>query len=292
MSRVAVIGTGRMGSAMARRLAAEGHAVALYNRTAARAEALAGEIGAQVAAEPAEAVAGAEVALTMLADGRAVEEAYRQPHGILEGVHAGCVLLECSTAEPQVSQALAPAVAERGAALVDAPVSGSVVLAESGRLTIMAGGDAAALEHARPVLDSLAARVFHMGGVGTGAAMKLAVNSVVFALDVALAEALVLAERAGIRRELAYDVFEASAVGAPLVGYKRVHFVDPDNAPVGFSLELAGKDMSLIGALADSVGLSMIQARLNHQLIDEAARTQGAQRDFALVAGHVRDGHQ
>jgi 3-hydroxyisobutyrate dehydrogenase-like beta-hydroxyacid dehydrogenase len=290
--RVAVLGTGRMGSAMARSLVAGGHAVRLYNRTPARAESLAAEIGAEVAVTPADAVAGAEVGLTMLADDAAVEQTYRQPDGVLEGIRAGTVLLEMSTVEPQLSQTLAPEVAMRGGALLDAPVSGSVALAQAGKLTIMAGGDTEALERVRPVLDSLAARVFHIGPVGTGAAMKLAVNSIVFALDIAVAEGLVLAERAGIERARAYDVFEASAIGAPLVSYKRAHFVDPDEAPVGFSLELAGKDLRLIEALAESVGLQLPQLALNRRQIDAAARTQGGERDFALVAGHLRGGGQ
>lgn len=289
MTSVAVLGTGRMGSAMARRLAGQGHQLVIYNRTADRARALAEELGATFAETPAAAVDQVEVALTMLADGPAVNETYRQPGGVLEGVRHGSVLLEMGTAEPQLSQSLAPEVEARGGALVDAPVSGSVALIEQGKLTIMAGGDESALERARPVTDALAARVFHLGPVGTGAAMKLAVNSVVFALDVAVAEALVLAERAGIAREKAYDVFEASAIGAPLVAYKRSHFVEPDSAPVGFSLELAAKDLRLIHALAEAVGLELAQARLNLELIRDAARSQGGERDFALVAGHLRD---
>jgi len=288
LTTVAVLGTGRMGSAMARSLAGGGHSLVLYNRTPERARALADELGATVAVTPRDAVAGAEVGLTMLADGRAVEDTYRQPGGVLEGVHDGLVMLEMSTAEPHVARSLAPEVSARGGALLDAPVSGSVTLAESGKLTIMAGGDAAALEKARPVLDALAGRVFHLGPVGTGAAMKLAVNAVIFALDVALSEALVLAERAGIDRARAYDVLEASAAGAPFVGYKRQAFLDPDGAPTAFSLDLAAKDLRLIAALAEAVRLPVAQARTNLELIDASARTQGAERDFALVARHLR----
>lgn len=288
MTDVAVLGTGRMGSAMARSLARNGHRLVLYNRTSERARELAAEVGAAVVATPAEAVADVEVALTMLADGPAIEQMYRQSDGVLAGVHAGLVLLEMSTAEPHVARSLEPEVSARGGALLDAPVSGSVALAEAGKLTIMAGGDEAALERARPVLDALAGRVFHLGPIGTGAAMKLAVNAVIFALDVALAEALVLAERAGIERGRAYEVLEASAAGAPFVGYKRQAFLEPDAAPTAFSLDLAAKDLRLITALADGVGLPVAQARTNLELIDAAASSQGGARDFALVAGHLR----
>lgn len=288
MTTVAVLGTGRMGSAMARALARAGHDLVLYNRTPDRARELTAELGARLADSAADAVGGAEVGLTMLSDGDAVDELYRRSGGILEGCHDGLVLLEMSTVEPERSRVLAPQVAARGGSLLDAPVSGSVSLAEQGKLTVMAGGDADALERARPVLDALAGRVFHLGAVGSGAAMKLAVNAVIFGLDVALSEAIVLAERAGIDRAAAYDVLAASAVGAPFVGYKRDAFLAPDSTPTAFSLELAAKDLRLITGFAGAVGLPMPQAEANLALIGEAAETVGPERDFALVAAHLR----
>jgi 3-hydroxyisobutyrate dehydrogenase/2-hydroxy-3-oxopropionate reductase len=224
----------------------------------------------------------------MLADGAAVDAVYRADGGVLDGVHDGLVLLDMSTVEPQVSRALAPEVAARGGTLLDAPVSGSTALADAGQLTLMIGGDAAALERVRPVVEALATRVFHLGPVGTGAAMKLAVNAVVFGLDVALSEALVLAERAGVGRVQAWDVFQASAVGAPFVGYKRANFVEPESAPTLFSLDLAAKDLALITALGEAVGVPVAQARTNLDLMRRSAATQGGERDFALVAAHLR----
>ncbi len=288
MTTVAVLGTGRMGSAMARALSRAGHELVLWNRTAAPARSLADDLGARVAAEPAEAVGGAQVALTMLADRGAVEETYQRPGGVLDGVAAGTVLLEMSTVEPEVSRALEPEVSARGAALLDAPVSGSVSLAEQGKLTIMVGGDPGAIARARPVLDALAGRVFHVGPVGGGAAMKLAVNAVIFGLDVALSEAIVLAERSGVERAAAWDVFEASAAGAPFVTYKRGAFLEPEGAPTAFSLDLAAKDLRLIAALGDAAEVPLAQAATNLRLIRDAAGTQGPDRDFALVAEHLR----
>jgi 3-hydroxyisobutyrate dehydrogenase/2-hydroxy-3-oxopropionate reductase len=167
-------------------------------------------------------------------------------------------------------------------------VSGSVTLAESGKLTVMVGGDADALERARPVLDALAGRVFHLGPIGNGAAMKLAVNAVIFGLDVALAEALVMAERAGVDRAAAWDVFEASAIGAPFVGYKRAAFLDPATTPVAFALDLAAKDLGLIADLAEETGVPAQQARTNLEVIRAAAGSVGGERDFADVAEHLR----
>jgi 3-hydroxyisobutyrate dehydrogenase/2-hydroxy-3-oxopropionate reductase len=288
MVAVAVLGTGRMGSAMARSLARNGHDVILWNRTPAAAQELAGELAARVATEARAAVGDSDVALSMLADRSAVETVYRGQGGVLDGVHEGVVLLDMSTVEPEVAQGLAPEVERRGGRLLDAPVSGSVSLAEQGKLTVMVGGDAGALERARPVLDALAARVFHLGPTGAGAAMKLAVNAVIFALDVALSEALVLAERAGVDREAAYDVLQASAVGAPFVGYKREAFLHPEAAPTAFSLDLAAKDLGLITALAAATGVPVAQAWTNLAVISEAAASQGGERDFALVAKHLR----
>ncbi len=290
MTTVAVLGTGRMGSAMARALARAGHDIVLWNRTAAAASALATELGARAAPDARTAIAGVDVALTMLADRTAVETTFRSDTGILAGVHSGTVLLEMSTVEPDVSRTLEPEVRSAGGALLDAPVSGSVTLAEQGTLTVMAGGDADALDRARPVLDALAARVFHMGPVGTGAAMKLAVNAVIFGLDVALSEALVLAERAGVDRAAAYDVLQASAVGAPFVGYKRAAFLEPDVTATAFSLELAAKDLGLITSYAEALGVPVAQARTNARLIAEAAASQGPERDFSQVASHLRKG--
>ncbi len=152
----------------------------------------------------------------------------------------------------------------------------------------MVGGDEADLERARPVLGSIGSTIFHLGPLGTGAAMKLAVNTVIFGLNEALAEALVLAEAAGIRRDLAYDVLAASAVGAPYVGYKRAAFLEPDDTPVAFALDLAAKDLRLIAELAAAIDRDLPQAALNLSVIEAAAAAAGGDRDFSAVAGHLR----
>ncbi len=290
MTTVAVLGLGRMGSAMARALAASGDGgdLVLHNRTPDRAHELAAELGARVAGTPAEAAAEADVAISMLADGAAVASVWDGPDGLLAGAHAGGVLVDMSTVPPDTLPPFAQRAAAAGAGVLDAPVSGSVALAESGKLTIMAGGELGALERARPVLDRLSQKVFHMGALGSGHAMKLAVNGVIFAINNAVSEALVLAERAGIAREDAYEVIASGAAGAPFVGYKREAFIGPDTAPVAFSLDLAGKDLELITALADALGVPMPLAVVSRDVIGEAARAVGGERDFSAVAVHLR----
>jgi len=288
MTTVAIVGTGRMGSAMARALTLAGHDVVVQNRSPERAATLATEIGAQSMTTPAEAAAAADVTITMLADDAAVRTVFDGPDGLVAGAHPGAVLVDMSTVLPDTIRSVAEAVRATGAGILDAPVSGSVGLAETGGLTVMVGGDAADLDRARPALESLAKMIFHVGPLGAGAVMKLAVNTVIFGLNGALAEGLVLAEAAGVDRSLAYDVLAASAVGAPFVAYKRAAFLEPDDTPVAFALELAAKDLRLISAMADSVGQPLPQTGTNLELIRSAAAGGRADRDFATVANELR----
>jgi len=230
------------------------------------------------------------VVISMVADGAAVEALYRGPDGVLAGIRPGAVAIDSSTVPPSVSRGLAAEVRARDADILDAPVSGSVTLAEGGKLTILVGGEAQTVERVRPVLDQLAGRVFHMGPLGSGAVIKLAVNAIIFGLNQSVAEALVLAERAGVDRATAYEVFMASAIGAPFVQYKRDAFVSPEAAPVAFALDLAAKDLGLIGSLADEVGAAMPQARVDLDTIQAAIAglPQGGGSDLAAVAEHLR----
>jgi 3-hydroxyisobutyrate dehydrogenase-like beta-hydroxyacid dehydrogenase len=288
MTAVALLGTGRMGSAMARTLARAGIQPVLYNRTAERAETLARELGTRTAGTAAEAAAAADVTLSMVADEDAVEELYRGDDGLIAGLREGSVAVDLSTVPPSSIRALEQAVRARGAGILDAPVSGSVMTADSGQLTLMVGGEARDLERARPALEPLAKAIFHVGPLGSGAAMKLAVNAVIFGLNNALSEALVLAERAGVDRAVAYEVLAASAVGAPFVQYKRAAFLEPETTPTAFALELAEKDLRLITTLARDLGVPMAQAQTNIELIRAAGRDRAGD-DFASVAVHLRE---
>ena len=133
-------------------------------------------------------------------------------------------------------------------------------------------------------------RVFHLGALGNGAAMKLAVNTLIFGLNQAVAEGLVIAERAGIDRSLAYDVLAASAAGAPYVEYKRKAFLDPEGTPPVFSIALAEKDLNLITAFAERLEVPVPQAHVNRDVLREAMADGRAGADFADVAVHLRGG--
>jgi 3-hydroxyisobutyrate dehydrogenase-like beta-hydroxyacid dehydrogenase len=286
--RVAVLGIGHMGSAMARRLAQQGFELVLYNRTAARAEELAAEIGASVAASAAEAARDCDILITMVADDAVLTDICSGPDGILAGVRPGSVTIQTSTVMPETVRRLERDFRAAGAGFLDAPVSGSVTTAAAGELAFMVGGDPAHLERARPVIDALSRKVFHLGPVGSGAAVKLAVNAVIMALDVAVSEALVLAEAEGVDRAAAYDVFAGGAAGAPFLQYKRSAFLEPASAPVAFSFRLAEKDLTLITALATRTGVPVAQAEANLAAIRSAAIALGDERDFSEVATHLR----
>lgn len=284
--KVAVVGAGRMGSAMAVRLQRAGVDVVVYNRTRAKAEA----VGGAVADTAREAAEWGDTVLVSLADDAAVLHAYSGPDGVAAGLRSGGVVVETSTVDPETVRRVADMVGEYGAALLDGPVSGSVPLVEQGKLTFMVGGPEDALEQVRPVLDMLAARIFHVGELGSGAAVKLAVNTVVMALNQSVAEALVLAERAGVPRETTYEVLANSAVGAPFVAYKRAAFERPDETPVAFSLDLVAKDLGLILRLAERIGAEMPQAATNRRAALAALDAGMGSRDMAAMAQWLTSG--
>ena len=288
MRTVAVVGTGRMGSAMARAITNAGFDLVVQNRTRDRAAAVSAEVGCRVVDTPAEAAAVSDVTITMLADDAAVQAAYAGPDGLLDGAHPGGVLVDMSTVRPDTIGAFADRARAAGAGILDAPVSGSVHLAEAGTLTLMVGGEATDLERARPALEAVSKTIFHMGPLGTGAAMKLAVNAVIFGLNGALSEGLVLAEAAGIDRALAYDVIAAGAAGAPYVGYKRAAFVEPETTAVAFSLDLTDKDLGLITAYAAALGVELPQTAINRTLVREASAGGRGSNDFSSVAAELR----
>jgi 3-hydroxyisobutyrate dehydrogenase-like beta-hydroxyacid dehydrogenase len=274
-----------MGGAMVGTLRRAGFDVVAWNRDRGKCHAVAHTSGAEVAEGAAEAASAADVAITSLADDAAIEAVYADA---VEGFHAGQVVLEMSTIAPETVRKVARSVQGRGATMLDAPVSGSVPVVERGELLIMVGGDPDALERARPVLEALSSTIIHVGELGTGATMKLAVNALVHGLAVALSESLVLAERAGVERTTAYEVFASGAAAAPFVLYKRAAFERPDETPVAFSLDLVAKDLDLILALAERVGAPMPQADTNREEVRAALAAGMGESDMSALAGYLR----
>ena len=211
MPRVAFLGLGAIGAPMARHLARPDFALAVWNRTASKADALARELGVRHAHTPADAAQGCDVVITCLPISRHVEALLDGPDGLLATMAPGTVLVDCTSGDSATSRRMAARLAERGIGFLDAPVSGGVAGAVQGALTVMVGGDADTLERVQPVLSCFGTRIVHCGAVGAGDALK-AVNNALLAMHIwGTAEGLVALEKAGVKAEIALDVINASS---------------------------------------------------------------------------------
>lgn len=286
--RVGVAGLGRMGLPMASRLAADGLLSGVYNRTRANADAFSAATGFASFTSPSELAAVSNVVVIMVADDAASRSLVVGQGGLLDGLTPGSVVIEMSTVSVDHVKEMESLFRPIGCELLDAPVSGSVAMARDGALSILVGGDTDVLERVRPALVAMGSNIFHLGGLGTGSAMKLAVNTVVYALNQGISEGLVLAERAGIRRDAAYEVFANSAVAAPFVLYRRAQFERPGDLEPALSLRLAAKDLRLILGLAASVDLKLPQAEAGLDVLDEAVDAGLAEADVSAVAELLR----
>jgi 3-hydroxyisobutyrate dehydrogenase-like beta-hydroxyacid dehydrogenase len=272
-----------MGAPMAQRVLGAGFPLTVWNRTAARADELVAA-GARSAASPRELADAVSVVVTMVADGDALGAVLHGDDGLLAGLGPDSVLVDMSTIGPAAATSFAAEVADRGAAWVDAPVSGSTALAQQGALTLMVGGDPDAVARVQPVLEAMGQKIMHLGPAGTGAAMKVVVNAVVAVINEGIAEGLVLAERSGIERETAYDVFSGGVAAAPYVLYKRDAFVRPEDTPVAFTIDLMRKDLRLAFALAEELGVPLAAVRAADEVLAQA----DGKSDLARVADVVR----
>lgn len=286
---IAIVGLGRMGAAMAGRIRDAGFDLALWNRDRSKAADVASKTGGEVYPTPAAATAAADLVLTSLADDAAVESVYLGENGIVSGIGRGQVAVDTSTIDPETVRRVGSAIESAGGEFADCPVSGSVSTVESGSLTIMAGGESSTIAAATPVLDAISARIIPVGALGAGAATKLAVNGLLHGLNVALSEALVLAERAGVDRAIAYEVFLSGAAGAPFVGYKRAAYEHPEDAAVAFSLDLVAKDLELITGLGKRVGAPLAQAETGLEIVKGAIESGMGDRDLSALAVYLRE---
>jgi 3-hydroxyisobutyrate dehydrogenase/2-hydroxy-3-oxopropionate reductase len=284
---VGFIGMGRMGRPMVGHLLDAGFPVTVYNRTVERCAPVA-ERGAVVAETPAAVAAAADVTITMIADGAAAEAVYHGDDGVLAGLSAGDLVLEMSTIGPEVARRLATSCAERGAELLDSPDSGSSPAARDAQLVAMVGGEAAAFQRARPVLEAMTRAQHHLGASGAGAAMKLSVNALIGVTNLALSEVLVAAERSGIPRDRALDVLADSAIGSPYITYKREAFLDPDSVEVFFTVRLLKKDLGLALELGRSTDVPMLSIAVADEALTLAAASGYGEDDVVRMADVLR----
>jgi 3-hydroxyisobutyrate dehydrogenase len=257
MKRIAFLGLGRMGSAMASRLLERGYDVTVYNRTAKRAEPLVAA-GAKLARTPCDACANAEAVIGMTADDESSKTMWLGDDGALAARLAPETLaIECSTLSHDWAVELGRFVAERGLRYIDSPVTGLPQAAAAGELTLLVGAEAADLEAARPLLDALATRVLHFGAVGAGTAYKLAINLIGSVQIASAAEGLALAERAGLDPKLVVDAIATSQAASLQVVRNTRRMIDGEfSRDIVFTPVLRLKDVDYALRLADSLGVA------------------------------------
>jgi 3-hydroxyisobutyrate dehydrogenase len=284
VTRVALLGLGRMGAPMAGRLSNAGYDLVVWSRTAAHAEALAAV--AEVAGSPAEAGSKADVAITVLTDGGALEEVVLGRDGLAEGLGSGTLLIDMTTTGPEPARKVAKALEARGIGFVDAPVAGSVGPAAEGTLAIMAGGSDEAVERARPLFEILGdpERTWHVGPAGAGQAAKLMVNLVLGGVTVAVAEAYTLGRVLGLSPDLALDVLEGASMASQSVRSKRDKLRSGDYSEPGFRLALMHKDLRLALDAAHAARASLPATERVAELYAGAKGRSLADQDYAAVA--------
>jgi 3-hydroxyisobutyrate dehydrogenase-like beta-hydroxyacid dehydrogenase len=277
---IGFVGLGQMGGNMAARFLAAGHAVFGEEQNREHAQHLI-EQGLSWCDTPREVAEAAELVFTSLPDDRALEQAAGGPDGILAGLGAGKTWIDMSTVSPRVSRELAGRVRERGAVMLDAPVSGSVPQVQSGTLTIMVGGDEHAFRRVEPVLRELGTPT-HVGDNGQGLVLKLAINISLAVQMLAFAEGLVLADRDGVDRGIALDVMTSSPIGSPMLKARAPLLLDlPEDA--WFDIELMHKDIRLALALANELGIPLASAATADKALSRAEELGYGKRDLAAL---------
>ncbi len=278
--RIGFIGLGNMGSRMARRIMAAGYVLAVYDVSAEKMRPFERE-GSRAARTPKDAAGASDVVLCSVPDDSVLRGVVFGPDGAFAGHSRGSYFVNLSTVSPMVSRELAEKGRGRGVSMIDAAVSGSTPQAEQGSLVVFAGGDPAACEHVKPILDVLASNVFYMGPSGAGAAMKLVVNTLLGVGLQAIAEAVALGQKAGLPRERLLDVLGQTAVVAPGHRSKLANALR-EEYPVTFALRLMYKDFGLVLEEAAERAVSMPATAVARQMC-AARMAKGHEEDYSAV---------
>ena len=281
MAKLGYIGLGVMGGNMVERLLDKGHTVTGYNRTKSKAQWLIDK-GMQWADTPAAVCAASDVILSMVTNSGALTEVAEGPNGVLSGIGAGKVWIDMSTVSPALARHLAAKVREKGSDLLDAPVSGSVITLQQGKLSVMVGGRAETFERVKPLLLDIGPKVTHVGDNGLALVMKISCNLSLAVQMLAFSEGVLLAEKSGIKREVAVDVLTHSVIGSPMVQYRGPMVLNmPDEA--WFNVNMMQKDMLLALELGRQVDVPLPTTAVTNEMLT-AARGMGlAEKDFAIL---------
>jgi 3-hydroxyisobutyrate dehydrogenase-like beta-hydroxyacid dehydrogenase len=281
MANLGFVGLGVMGSQMVSRLLEKGHAVTGYNRTRAKAQWLIDK-GMKWADSARAVAAAADVTFAMVTNAAAIAAITDGPDGIVAGLGSGKLFVDMSTVSPEVSRATAAKVRAKGADMMDAPVSGSVITLQEGKLSVMVGGRKETFERAKSLLLDIGPKVTHVGDNGLALAMKIAVNLSLAVQMMAFSEGVLLAEKSGIRREVAVDVLTHSAVASPMIQY-RGPFILQQPAEAWFDCNMMQKDMLLAMELGRQLNVPVPTTAISNEFLTAARGMGWEKKDFAVV---------
>jgi 3-hydroxyisobutyrate dehydrogenase-like beta-hydroxyacid dehydrogenase len=281
MANLGYIGLGVMGGQMVSRLLDKGYTVIGYNRTRSKAQWLIDK-GMKWADSPRAVAAAADVVFSMVTNSNALEEIVDGPNGVLASMQAGKILVDMSTVSPACSREVAARVRERGADMVDSPVSGSVITLQEGKLSVMVGGRRETFDRVKPLLQDIGPKVTYVGDNGLALVMKIATNLSLAVQMLAFSEGVLLAEKSGIARETAVDVLTHSAVASPMIQYRGPFVLKmPDEA--WFNVNMMQKDMLLALELGRKVDVPLPTTSTTNEFLT-AARAMGLkEQDFAVI---------
>ena len=281
MAKLGFVGLGVMGSEMVLRLLSKGHTVTGYNRTSSKAERLV-QKGMTWGDSPRAVAAAADVVFSMVTNSAALEAIVEGPEGILAGLTPGKFYVDISTVSPEYSRVVAAKVRAKGCDMVDAPVSGSVITLQEGKLSVMVGGSRETFEKLKPILLEIGPKVTLVGDNGLALVMKIATNLSLAVQMLAFSEGVLLAEKSGISREIAVEVLVNSAIASPMIKYRGPFVLKlPDEA--WFNVNMMQKDMLLALELGRKLDVPMPSTAVTNEFLT-AARGMGlVKEDFAVV---------
>jgi 3-hydroxyisobutyrate dehydrogenase-like beta-hydroxyacid dehydrogenase len=281
MAKLGFIGLGVMGGNMVDRLLSKGHTVTGYNRTRSKAQWLIDK-GMQWADSPRAVAAAADFTFAMVTNAAAISSITEGADGLLAGMSPGKVFIDISTVSPNVSRATAAKVRETGADMVDAPVSGSVITLQQGRLSVMVGGRKETFEKIKPILLDIGPKVTHVGDNGLALSMKIAINLSLAVQMLAFSEGVLLAEKSGISRETVVDVMVNSAIASPMIQY-RGPFVLQQPEEAWFDVNMMQKDMVLAMELGRQLDVPLPSTAVSNEILTAARGMGWTKYDFACM---------
>jgi 3-hydroxyisobutyrate dehydrogenase-like beta-hydroxyacid dehydrogenase len=281
MAKLGFVGLGVMGSEMVLRLLEKGHAVTGYNRTRSKAERLIAK-GMKWVASPREVAASSDFTFSMVTNSAALEAIIEGSDGILAGITAAKVLIDMSTVSPAFSRSVSEKIRAKGADMVDAPVSGSVITLQEGKLSVMVGGRKETYDRVVTLLHDIGPKVTYVGDSGLALVMKIACNLSLAVQMLAFSEGILLAEKSGISREVAVEVLTNSAIASPMVKY-RGPFVLKLPAEAWFNVNMMQKDMLLALELGRSLDVPLPTTAITNEFLTSARGMGLTEKDFAVV---------